>query len=194
MRKASIERNTLETQINLELNVDGKGVFKGSCGIGFFDHMLTLFCKHGLIDMTLDMKGDLEVDGHHSVEDLGIVMGQALVQALGDKKGIARYGTFFVPMDETLVMVSLDLSGRPFLVCDVTVPSERVGDFETELLPEFLRALSISGGITLHVQKNYGTNTHHIIEAVFKALGRALRAAVSFDSREEGIPSSKGLL
>lgn len=194
MRKTLVERNTRETKIKLELNLDGAGSFQGSCGIGFFDHMLTLFCQHGLFDISLKMSGDLEVDGHHSIEDLGLVLGEAFTRTLGDKKGITRYGTFFVPMDEALVMVSLDLSGRPYLVHQVPVGSARVGDFETELVPEFLRAFSTAGGVNLHIQKIFGSNTHHIIEALFKALARALRQAVKVDPLEQGIPSSKGVL
>ncbi|MDD4753111.1 MAG: imidazoleglycerol-phosphate dehydratase HisB [Desulfitobacteriaceae bacterium] len=194
MRTAFIERNTTETQISLELNIDGQGRFSGSSGIGFFDHMLTLFCRHGLFDLKLKMTGDLNVDGHHSVEDLGLVLGQAFSQALGEKKGINRYGTFFLPMDEALVMVSLDLSGRPYLVYNVSISVERIGEFDVELVSEFLRAFTVCGGVTLHVHKISGTNGHHIIEAIFKGLARALRQAVSLDNRETGIPSSKGIL
>ncbi|MGI6066717.1 MAG: imidazoleglycerol-phosphate dehydratase HisB [Bacillota bacterium] len=194
VRTAFIERETTETQISLELNIDGQGKFSGSSGIGFFDHMLTLFCRHGLFDLTLQMTGDLNVDGHHSMEDLGLVLGQAFTQALGEKKGITRYGTCFLPMDEALVMVSLDLSGRPYLVYNVSIPVERVGEFDVELVPEFLRAFAVCGGVTLHVLKISGANGHHIIEALFKGLARALRQAVSLDNRETGIPSSKGIL
>ncbi|ATW23405.1 imidazoleglycerol-phosphate dehydratase HisB [Candidatus Formimonas warabiya] len=194
MRKSVMERSTAETKIELALHLDGQGKYEGSCGIGFFDHMLALFCTHSLFDLKLAMTGDLVVDGHHSIEDLGLVLGQALDQSLGNKAGICRYGTFFVPMDEALVMASLDLSGRPYFLYHVAVASQRVGDFETELVPEFLRAFTSSGGITLHLHKISGTNSHHILEAVFKALARALRQAVSPDGRETGIPSSKGVL
>jgi imidazoleglycerol-phosphate dehydratase len=194
MRISVVERKTRETQIKLELNIDGTGIFKGTCGIGFFDHMLSLFCRHGMFDIDLAMRGDLSVDGHHSIEDLGLALGQALENTLGRKQGISRYGTFFVPMDEALVMVSLDLSGRPFLHYDVPVTCEKVGEFETELLPEFLRAFAANSGLTLHVKKINGTNNHHVIEALFKALGRALRQAVAPDPRDKGIPSTKGVL
>lgn len=194
MRTSVVERKTHETQIKLELNIDGTGIFKGTCGIGFFDHMLSLFCRHGIFDIDLTMQGDLSVDGHHSIEDLGLALGQALQNTLGRKQGISRYGTFFVPMDEALVMVSLDLSGRSFLYYDVPVTCEKVGEFETELLPEFLRAFAANGGFTLHVKKINGINNHHVIEALFKALGRALRQAVAPDPRDKGIPSTKGVL
>jgi imidazoleglycerol-phosphate dehydratase len=194
MRRGNVERNTAETQIKLILQLEGEGQFKGSTGIGFFDHMMTLFCRHSLFDCTLDMTGDLFVDEHHSIEDLGLVLGQAFREALGDKKGINRYGTFFVPMDEALIMVSLDLSGRPYLVCDLASLPDKVGSFDTELIPEFLRAFAFSGGITLHVRQISGSNSHHVIEAIFKALARALRQAVARDNMEKGIPSSKGIL
>lgn len=194
MRSAAVERRTGETDIFLEINIDGRGEFSGSCGIGFFDHMLSLFCRHGLFDLTLRMKGDLEVDGHHSIEDLGLVLGQAMAVAIGDKKGIARYGTFYLPMDEALVLVSLDWSGRAFLSLDLAVPAEKIGALETELIPEFLRALAVSAGMTLHIQKLAGSNSHHIVEALFKGLARALRQAAAIDPRESGIPSSKGQL
>ena len=194
MRQAAVERRTRETDIFLEINIDGRGDFSGSCGIGFFDHMLELFCRHGLFDLTLRMTGDLQVDNHHSIEDLGLVLGQAMAAAIGDKKGIARYGMIFLPMDEALVQVSLDWSGRAFLALDLTVPTERIGALETEMIPEFLQALVVSGGITLHVRKLAGTNSHHIVEALFKGLARSLRQAAAIDSRETGIPSSKGRL
>jgi len=194
MRSSVVERQTSETNIKLKINVDGQGLYSGTCGMGFFDHMLALLCRHGLFDLDLTMSGDLCVDGHHSIEDLGLVLGQAFREALGDKKAISRYGTFYVPMDEALTRVSLDLSGRPFFQFQVSLPSERVGLFETELLPEFLRAFSFAAGLTLHVRQISGTNTHHIIESIFKALGRALRQAAAHDPREQGIPSTKGKL
>jgi len=189
-----VERNTEETKIKLELNLNGQGKYEGSCGIGFFDHMLTLFCRHSLFDCSLQMTGDLAVDGHHTIEDLGLVMGQGLREAVGNKEGISRYGTFFAPMDEALIMVSLDLSGRPYLVCNIGSLPNKVGDFDTELVPEFLRALSFAGGVTLHIHKISGTNSHHIVEGIFKALARALRLATALDTREKGVPSSKGIL
>lgn len=194
MRIATIQRQTLETDISIVLNIDGTGKGEITTGIGFFDHMLVLLAKHGFFDLQLTAQGDLYVDGHHTVEDTGIVLGQAFAKALGDKKGIKRYGTAFVPMDEALAMVSLDISGRPFLVFDVTIPSERIGLFDSELVEEFLRALAIHAGLTLHVRSISGKNSHHIIEAVFKALGRALDEAVSADERIVGVMSSKGML
>lgn len=194
MGQGIVERNTGETQIKLELDVNGQGKYQGSCGIGFFDHMLTLFCRHSLFDCSLQMTGDLVVDGHHTIEDLGLVLGQALGEALGNKAGISRYGTFFAPMDEALIMVSLDLSGRPYLVYNIGSLPDKVGDFDTELVPEFLRAFAFTGGVTLHIHKVSGTNSHHIIEGVFKALARALRLATALDTQEKGVPSSKGVL
>ncbi|KYZ75196.1 imidazoleglycerol-phosphate dehydratase [Anaerosporomusa subterranea] len=194
MRETTIERQTGETRIYASLCLDGEGNSTLSTGIGFFDHMLTLWSKHGLIDLTLKAEGDLCVDGHHTVEDCGIVLGQALAKCLGDKQGIRRYGTVFLPMDEALVMVSIDISGRPFLACDLELPAANLGGFETELVEEFLRALVVNAGLTLHVKQMAGKNTHHIIEAVFKALGRALDEATSLDPRVKGVPSTKGVL
>lgn len=194
MRTATINRKTAETDIQLTLNVDGSGQSDVRTGVGFLDHMLTLFARHGLMDLTVRCEGDLHVDGHHTVEDVGICLGQALEQALGDKRGIVRYGTFTVPMDETLVMVSLDLSGRPFLVCNLDVRDRRIGTFDAELAPEFFRAVSSSARMTLHIHQFHGENTHHIIEAAFKAFGRALDAATRHDERVTGVPSTKGLL
>ncbi|MBQ1416453.1 MAG: imidazoleglycerol-phosphate dehydratase HisB [Selenomonas sp.] len=193
-RSAEIKRQTAETNIALQLNLDGKGQGKISSGIGFFDHMLNLFTAHGQLDLTLNCQGDLQVDGHHSVEDIGIALGDAFKQAIGDKKGICRYGTFYLPMDESLAFVTLDISGRPFLVYDGGEMAPQVGGFDTELTEEFLRAFAMHAGITLHVKILYGTNTHHKIEAIFKALGHALRQAVSFDPKVTGIPSTKGML
>jgi len=193
-RSAEIKRQTAETNITLQLNLDGKGQGKISSGIGFFDHMLNLFTAHGQLDLTLTCQGDLNVDGHHSVEDIGIALGEAFKQAIGDKRGICRYGTFYLPMDESLAFVTLDISGRPFLVYDGGEMAPQVGGFDTELTEEFLRAFAMHAGITLHVKILYGTNTHHKIEAIFKALGHALRQAVSFDPKVTGIPSTKGML
>ncbi len=194
MRTATIKRQTAETNISTSLNIDGTGKSEIATGIGFFDHMLLLLTKHGFFDLQLTTQGDLHVDGHHTVEDTGIVLGQAFAKALGDKNGIKRYGTAFVPMDEALAMVSLDISGRPFLVFDVAIPSERIGDFDSELTEEFLRALSVHAGLTLNVRLLSGKNSHHIVEAIFKALGRALDEATSIDERIVGVMSSKGML
>lgn len=194
LRAASVERETSETAVRLVLTLDGSGQTQIDTGIGFFDHMLNLFAAHGQFDLELCCNGDLEVDGHHSVEDIGITMGQALRQALGDKRGIRRYGTFFLPMDETLAMVSLDISGRPFLVYEGGEMTPMIGGYDTELTEEFLRALAVHGGLTLHVKVLYGTNSHHKVEAIFKALGHALREAVSYDPRVTGVPSTKGSL
>ncbi len=194
MRVGKILRETNETKINLQINLDGSGKNSIDTGIGFFNHMLNLFAAHGRFDLEIACKGDLEVDGHHSVEDIGIALGAAIKNALGDKRGINRYGTFFLPMDETLALVSLDISGRPFLVFDAGNFAPMVGNFDTELTEEFLRAVAFNAGITLHVKILYGKNTHHKIEAIFKALGHALRIAVDYDEKNSGIPSTKGIL
>lgn len=194
IRTATLERKTAETAIKLVLNLDGKGKGVIDSGIGFFDHMLNLMTAHGLFDLTLVCDGDLEVDGHHSVEDIGIALGQAFKQAIGDKKGIRRYGTFYLPMDESLAFVSLDISGRPFLVYDGGEMAPMIGGYDSELTEEFLRAFAFNAGITLHVKVLYGTNSHHKVEAIFKGLGHALREALSNDPRVEGIPSTKGTL
>ncbi|MCR5757572.1 MAG: imidazoleglycerol-phosphate dehydratase HisB [Selenomonas sp.] len=193
-READIKRETAETRIALHLNLDGTGKSRIDSGIGFFDHMLNLMTAHGLMDLDVRCDGDLEVDGHHSVEDIGIALGDAFKEAIGDKKGICRYGTFYLPMDESLAFVSLDISGRPFLVYDGGEMAPLVGGFDTELVEEFLRAFAVHAGITLHVKVLYGSNTHHKIEAVFKALGHALRIAVSQDPKVKGVPSTKGML
>ena len=193
-RKVELARKTAETDIYLKLDLDGTGVYDIMTGIGFFDHMLNLMTKHGMLDLELKANGDLEIDGHHTVEDIGICLGQALKEALGNKAGINRYGHALVPMDEALLLVALDLSGRGHLEITAELPSPKVGDFETELVEEFLRALAVNGGITLHVKQMSGRNTHHIVEGIFKALGRALRMAVEPDSRAKGIPSTKGVL
>ena len=194
MRTATIKRQTGETNITASLLIDGTGYSEIETGIGFFDHMLILFAKHGLFNLNLSADGDLHVDGHHTVEDAGIVLGQAITQALGDKSGIKRYGTAFVPMDEALVMVSLDISGRPFLAFDVDIPTQRIGNFDSELTEEFLRALTVHAGLTLHVRLMAGKNAHHIVEGVFKALGRALDEATRKDERIVGVMSTKGML
>ncbi len=193
-REAAVKRETAETKIALNLNLDGTGKSLLDSGIGFFDHMLNLMTVHGLMDLELRCDGDLEVDGHHSVEDIGIALGDAFKEAIGDKKGICRYGTFYLPMDEALAFVSLDISGRPFLVYDGGEMAPMVGGFDTELVEEFLRAFAVHAGLTLHVKVLYGNNTHHKIEAIFKALGHALRIAVNHDPKVTGVPSTKGML
>ena len=194
MRIGKINRATKETRVEVELNLDGAGVTQIDSGVGFFNHMLNLFAAHGQFDLKILCAGDLEVDGHHSVEDIGISLGAALKEALGDKRGITRYGTFFLPMDETLALVSLDISGRPFLVCEVGELAPMIGNFDTELVEEFLRAFAFNAGITLHVKILYGKNSHHKVEAIFKALGHALRSAVTVDEKIRGVPSTKGVL
>ena len=195
-RKAEIKRKSYETNISLSLCLEGEGNINIKSGIGFFDHMLTLLAAHGSFDMELECIGDLHVDGHHTVEDIGIVLGKAFREALGDKKGITRYGTFFIPMDESLAMVSVDISGRPYLHYDTPTMSAQLGDFDTQLVEEFLRAFCIHAGLTLHARVLYGKNVHHIIEAIFKALGHALRIAVALqpDTSKMQIPSTKGIL
>jgi imidazoleglycerol-phosphate dehydratase len=194
-RQARVERKTKETEIMLHLNIDGTGASKVRTPIPFFSHMLEAFAKHGLVDLTVDAQGDIEVDQHHTVEDVGIVLGQALRQSLGDKKGIVRYGTAYVPMDEALVSASVDLSGRPFLVFNVPVARTRVSNFDLDLLQEYFRAFAFNAEITLHVTMHYGHNLHHITEAVFKAVGRALADATRLNPRIAGIlPSTKGAL
>ena len=194
MRTAAVERRTAETKICLSVQLDEPKTPLVQTGLGFFDHMLVLLGKHGFFGLQLEVQGDLEVDGHHTVEDTGICLGQALQQALGDKAGIARYGTAFVPMDEALAMVSLDISGRPYLVFEAQLPFGKVGDFDLELVEEFLRALSVHAGLTLHVRLLSGKNAHHMVEAIFKALGRALAEAMAKDSRVRGVLSTKGTL
>lgn len=191
---AKIYRKTSETEVKSEINLYGEGKYDIKTGIGFFDHMLNLMARHGLIDLKIQAQGDLQVDSHHTVEDVGIVLGQCFKEVLGDKKGIKRYGTSFVPMDETLASVSIDVSGRPYIVCDFNFTVEKLGEMDTELVEEFLRALAFNSGITLHARVLYGKNNHHMIEAVFKALGRALREAVDKDERINGVMSTKGTL
>jgi len=193
-RTAQLSRKTAETDITLKLELDGEGNSVIDTGIGFLDHMLTLFSKHGLIDLEIKAQGDLQVDAHHTVEDIGIVLGQAIKQALGDKSSIRRYGTSYVPMDEALAMVCVDLGGRPYLVFNSRYTNERVGDMETELVEEFFRAVSVNAAMNIHINVLYGSNNHHIVEAVFKAFGRALDEAVRCDGRIKGVMSTKGLL
>jgi imidazoleglycerol-phosphate dehydratase len=193
-RTAHIHRQTGETDIQLSLDLDGAGQAQLQTGIGFFDHMLTLLAKHSLIDLTVQARGDLHVDAHHTVEDVGICLGKALVQALGDKAGIRRYGAMTAPMDETLVTAVVDLSGRAFCVWNAEVPLETLGTFSAGLAEEFWRAVAGSGLMNLHILCHYGRNTHHIIEGIFKATARALRQAVEIDPRGQGVPSTKGVL
>jgi imidazoleglycerol-phosphate dehydratase len=193
-RKAQVSRRTGETEVFLNLNLDGTGVYRVETGLPFFDHMLSLWARHGAFDLEVTARGDLAVDGHHTVEDVGICLGQALKAAAGEKAGVTRYGHACIPMDEALALAAVDLSGRGFLAFQVNLPVPRIGDFDTELVEEFLRALAINGEFTLHIQLLAGTNTHHVIEAVFKALSRAMRAAVEYDHRLNGIPSTKGVL
>ena len=193
-RTAEIRRVTKETQITLAVDLDGSGTSQLATGIGFFDHMLNLLSRHSLIDLRVEATGDLHVDAHHTVEDVGICLGKALAQALGDKAGIRRYGWATLPMDEALVTAAVDLSGRAFSVWQVELPSELLGTFSTPLAEEFWRAASSSGALNLHVVRHHGRNAHHVIEAVFKAIARALRQAVEPDPRGGGIPSTKGVL
>ena len=193
-RIATIERYTSETKIKCTLNLDGNGKADIHTGIGFFDHMMNSFARHGFFDLSLQVEGDLEVDTHHTVEDTGIVLGQAIAQAVGDKKGITRYGSQILPMDEALVMCALDLCGRPYLVCDLTLDREKVGDLETEMVREFFYAVSYGAAMNLHIRQMSGANNHHIIEAAFKAFARALDAACAMDPRVSGVLSTKGAL
>ena len=192
MRKAARERNTKETKIKAEINLDGRGESNVNTGIGFFDHMLTLFAFHSGFDLQLYAKGDLEVCDHHTVEDCGIILGEIVKEALGDKRGIERYGSFNLPMDETLANVTLDISGRSYLVYNCELKRDTIGTFSCEMVEEFLRAFAFNAGITLHVNVYYGSNDHHKVEAIFKALGRALRIACKVTG--DALPSTKGLL
>ena len=195
MRTAKISRKTAETEITVEINLDGTGVYDNTTGVGFFDHMLDQLSRHALIDMTVRAKGDLHIDDHHTVEDVGITLGQALTKAMGDKRGIVRYGSCLLPMDDALVRAALDLSARPFLVWNVDLPTQKIGTFDTELVREFFQAFSTHGGITLHVDQIHGVNSHHIAEAAFKAVARALRDALEVDPRKaDAVPSTKGAL
>jgi imidazoleglycerol-phosphate dehydratase len=195
MRAAKISRKTKETEIEVSVDLDGTGAAKISTGIGFFDHMLEQLARHSLIDIAISAKGDLHIDQHHTVEDVGIALGQAVRQALGDRAGIARYADALLPMDETLTRVAIDVSGRPFLVFRTEFPRQKIGEFDTELVREFFQAFAMNAGITLHVETLYGANAHHISETCFKGLARALRLAVALDPRQKGvIPSTKGTL
>ncbi len=195
MRKATQSRKTAETDITVEINLDGTGVYDNQTGVGFFDHMLDQLSRHSLIDMKIRALGDLHIDDHHTVEDVGIALGKALVEAVGDKRGIRRYGECHLPMDETLVRAALDLSGRPFLVWDVEMTAEKIGNFDTELVREFFTAFAMNGGITLNVARLNGINSHHIAESAFKAVARALRVALETDPRKsDAVPSTKGTL
>ncbi|ABN76032.1 imidazoleglycerol-phosphate dehydratase [Cereibacter sphaeroides WS8N] len=195
MRKAEISRKTAETDISVTVDLDGTGRYDIRTGVGFFDHMMDQLARHALIDITLRCEGDLHIDDHHTVEDCGIALGQALTRALGDKRGIRRYGSFHLAMDDALVRAALDLSGRPFLVWNLPFPTEKIGSFDTELVREFFQAFATHGGITLHVDLIHGVNSHHIAEAAFKAVARSLREAVEPDPRRaDAIPSTKGML
>ncbi len=195
MRTSTIKRNTEETKIELSLNLDGKGESKIDTGCGFFDHMLTLFSKHSKIDLDVTCKGDINVDYHHTVEDIGIVLGKAILEALGDKKGINRYADTILPMDESLILTAIDISGRSYLGFDALFPSQKIGDFDTELVEEFFMALTRSAEITLHIKKMAGENSHHIAEGIFKSFARSLRVAVALDENfKDQLPSTKGVL
>lgn len=193
-RAAKIDRKTAETQITLELDLDGEGTAQAATGVGFLDHMLTLLARHAAFNLAVTCQGDLHVDQHHTVEDVGICLGQALRQALGDKRGIRRYGHFTLPMEESLVTVAVDLSGRYYLVFDAQIPAAKIGDFDSELVEDFWQALAANALMNLHVVLHHGRNSHHIAEAIFKAAARALRTAVELDPRTPGIPSTKGTL
>ncbi len=195
MRQASVERNTQETQISATINLDGSGNYDIETGIGFLDHMLEQLSRHSLIDITLRAKGDLHIDFHHTTEDTGIALGQAFSEALGDRKGIWRYGSALIPMDETLTRVALDASNRPYLIWKVDFSRDKLGDMDTELFKEWFQAFAQNAGLTLHVENLYGTNNHHIVESSFKALARALREAIAIDPRKaDAVPSTKGSL
>jgi imidazoleglycerol-phosphate dehydratase len=195
MRSAEVKRDTAETKISLAISLDGTGKAEIATGIGFLDHMLTLLARHSLIDMTITAKGDLEVDDHHTAEDVGIALGQAFRQALGDKKGITRYADCLMPMDETLTRVAVDISGRPFLVFRTAFPTQKIGTFDSELVREWFQAFAINAGLTLHVETLYGDNSHHIAESCYKGLARVLRLAVAIDPRtKDRVPSTKGTL
>ncbi|QFT93689.1 Imidazoleglycerol-phosphate dehydratase [Roseovarius sp. THAF9] len=195
MRSASITRKTAETDISVKIDLDGTGTYDNQTGVGFFDHMLDQLARHALIDMEIRCMGDLHIDDHHTVEDVGIALGQALTQAVGDKKGICRYGACLLPMDDALVRAALDISGRPYLVWNVDMPTAQIKTFDTELVREFFQAFSTHGGLTLHVDALHGINSHHIAEAAFKSVARALRDALEIDPRKaDAIPSTKGTL
>jgi imidazoleglycerol-phosphate dehydratase len=195
MRSATITRKTAETQISVTINLDGTGQYDNHTGVGFFDHMLDQLSRHSLIDMTIRAEGDYHIDDHHTVEDTGIALGQAIAQAANDKKGINRYGSCLLPMDDALVRAALDISARPFLVFNLDMPTQKIGNFDTELVREFFQALSTHAGLTLHIDQLHGLNSHHIAEAAFKSVARALRQAVEIDPRmSKALPSTKGAL
>jgi len=195
MRKGAVTRKTSETEIAVELDLDGTGLAKIATGVGFFDHMLDQLARHSLVDISVSAKGDLHIDDHHTVEDVGIALGQALRQALGDKRGLTRYADCLLPMDEALTRVAVDVSGRPFLVFRTEFPTAKIGTFDTELVREFFQAFAVNGGLTLHVETLYGSNSHHIAESCFKGLARALGAALAIDPRQAArVPSTKGAL
>ena len=195
MRSATLTRKTAETHITVTLNLDGTGSYDNQTGVGFFDHMLDQLARHSLIDLTIRAQGDLHIDDHHTVEDVGIALGQALAAALGDKRGVRRYGSCLLPMDDAQIRAALDLSARPYLIFNVAFPTAKIGTFDTELVREFFQALATHGGITLHIDQLHGLNSHHIAEATFKAVARALRDAVEVDPRKsDAIPSTKGAL
>ena len=195
MRKASVERNTNETRIKVAVNLDGTGVYRVSTGIGFLDHMLEQLSRHSLIDLEVEAQGDLHIDAHHTVEDSGIAIGQAVYKALGDRRGIRRFASVHVPMDETLTRVALDASDRPYLIWHVKVPTQRLGDLDTQLFKEWFQAFGQAAGLTLHIENLYGENSHHIVESCFKATAQALRVAFEIDPRKaDAIPSTKGVL
>lgn len=194
MRRAAIGRDTAETRINLSLNLDGEGTVKVTTGIGFFNHMLTHIGKHSLSDLVVNAEGDLQVDCHHTVEDVGIVLGQAIKQALGNKEGINRYGQAIIPMDEALILCAIDLSGRPYIDVDTPFTTDRIGDFDTEMVEEFFRAVGVNAGMNLHIQVLRGKNNHHIVEGMCKAFAKALLQAVTLNPRIKGVPSTKGML
>ena len=195
MRKGAISRKTNETQIDVDVDLDGSGAAKIATGVGFFDHMLDQLARHSLVDMTISAHGDLHIDDHHTVEDVGIALGQALRQAIGDKRGVTRYADCLLPMDETLTRVAVDVSGRPFLVFRSSFPTAKIGTFDTELVREFFQAFAMNAGLTLHIETLYGQNSHHIAESCFKGVARALGAALAIDPRQAArIPSTKGAL
>jgi imidazoleglycerol-phosphate dehydratase len=195
MRKGAVSRKTNETEIAVEVDLDGAGLGNIATGVGFFDHMLDQLARHSLVDITVSAKGDLQIDDHHTVEDVGIALGQSLKQALGDKRGLTRYADCLLPMDETLTRVALDVSGRPFLVFRTEFPTAKIGTFDTELVREFFQAFAINAGLTLHIETLYGDNSHHIAESCFKGVARALGAALAIDARQASrIPSTKGAL
>ena len=195
MRSGKIERKTAETEISVSLKLDGTGKYKINTGVGFFDHMLEQLARHSLIDLGVEANGDTHIDDHHTVEDTGIAFGQALAQAIGDKLGINRYGWCFLPMDDALIRTALDLSSRPFLYFDIDMPTDKIGSFDTELVREFFQAVSTHGGITLHMEKLHGYNSHHIVEATFKSFAKSLRVAIEKDPRNlKALPSTKGAL